>query len=146
MEWNEFIDMVSQPAQDACSEYGLPWQVPVAQAAIESCWGESVSGINNYLGRKWGGEGTYTECDTQEYEDGEVVDIVAKFQDYDDIAGCFHDWCVLMEEEPRYADVLAVWENTMDIKQFVDALAPVYATDPCYADKIWSTITACELV
>lgn len=146
MEWQDFINMVSEPAQEACSESGLPWQVPVAQSAIESSWGEDVSGVNNYLGRKWGGEGTYTECNTQECIEGEVIDTVAKFQDYDDIAGCFKDWCVLVEEEPCYADALAVWNNTQSIEQFICAFAPIYATDPNYADKIWDTINACELI
>ena len=146
MEWQDFINMVSEPARNGCAKYGLPWQVPVAQAAIESGWGETVSGVNNFLGRKWNNKGTYTECNTQECINGETIDIVDKFQDYENIDDCFKDWCVLIEEEPRYANALTVWNNTTDIEQFVYALAPIYATDPVYADKIWNTINACELI
>lgn len=56
------------------------------------------------------------------------------------------DWCVLMTEEPAYADALAEWENTWSVEAFVMAMAPVYATDPDYADKIISTINANDLM
>lgn len=51
-----------------------------------------------------------------------------------------------MTEEPAYADALAEWENTWSVEAFIRAMAPVYATDPDYADKIISTINANNLM
>ena len=51
-----------------------------------------------------------------------------------------------MTEEPAYSEALSVWNNTWDIRQFVEAMAPVYATAPDYAGKIMATISANDLM
>ena len=142
MEAQEYLDMMSPAAKTICEKHGLPWQVVTVQGAMESGWGETVSGKLNFFGRKWGGWGTYTECPTWEVEEGVEVEIVARFQDYDTPEQAIEDWCILIEEEPCYAPALNVWKETSDIEEFVYALGPIYATDPEYANKIWCTILA----
>lgn len=146
MEADEFINFIGDAAGNICAEYNLPASVCIAQAAIESGWGKYCIGNYNYFGRKWNGWGNYTEQETQEYVNGEYETIIDKFQDYDSMEDAIKDWCVLMTEEPAYADALAEWENTWSVEAFVMAMVPVYATDPDYADKIISTINANDLM
>ena len=145
MEADEFINFIGDAAGRICADYNLPASVCIAQAAIESGWGRYCIGGYNYFGRKWGGEGNYIEKPTYEFVDGEYIQISDKFQDYDSLEDAIRDWCVLMTEEPAYAEALETWHRTWDVEAFIRAMAPVYATDPDYADKIIATIRANDL-
>lgn len=142
---DDFISMIGDTAGNVCAEYNLPASVCIAQAILESGWGKYCIGQYNYFGRKWNGWGNYVRQQTTEYYNGEYVTIYDKFQSYSSLEEAIQDWCVLMREEPCYAEALAVWEDTWDVDAFVRAMAPVYATDPDYADKIISTINANDL-
>lgn len=142
---DEFISLIGDTAGEVCAEYNLPASVCIAQAIIESGWGRYCIGQYNYFGRKWNGWGNYVRQQTTEYINGEYVTIYDKFQSYSSLEEAIADWCVLMRNEPLYAEALAVWEDTWDVEEFVRAMAPVYATDPNYADKIISTINANNL-
>lgn len=146
MEPEEFIESIGNEVGKICADYNLPASVCIAQAAIESGWGRYCIGGYNYFGRKWGGEGNYIEKPTYEFANGEYIQISDKFQDYDSLEDAIRDWCILMTEEPAYSEALSVWNNTWDIRQFVEAMAPVYATDPDYAGKIMATISANDLM
>ncbi len=143
MTADEFVEQIGNTAGMVCANYNLPASVCIAQAAIESEWGRYCIGNYNYFGRKWGGWGNYVEKSTQEYNpESGYYDTTAKFQDYDSLEDAIKDWCELMTEEPAYSEALETWHNTWDVEEFVRAMAPVYATDPDYADKIISTIRA----
>jgi len=141
----EFIGWLAPAAMNKSAFFKLPASVLIAQGILESGWGTSIIGEYNLFGRKWGGWGNYIEVSTQEYIDGEYVDTVAKFQDYDSLYQACDDWCVLISQDEKYDYPYGIWNATHDIEQFVSALADVYATDPDYADKILSTIKANEL-
>lgn len=141
----EFIDWLEPSAQEQCKPYDLPPSVVIAQGALESGWGKYVIGNYNFFGRKWNGEGPYIEVPTQEWNGSAYVTETDKFQDYPDLLHAIDDWCILITQEPAYANAWGVWCNTHDVEQFVNALGPVYATDPDYADKVISTIRANEL-
>lgn len=142
---DEFIDFIGDTAGNVCAEYNLPASVCIAQAILESGWGRYCIGQFNYFGRKWNGWGNYVRQQTTEYINGEYVTIYDKFQSYESIEEAIRDWCVLITEEPAYADALAEWQSNWNVEDFVYALAPVYATDPDYAHKIIATINANNL-
>lgn len=142
---DEFIDFIGDTAGRICAKYNLPASVCIAQAILESGWGRYCIGQFNYFGRKWNGWGNYVRQQTTEYENGEYVTIYDKFQSYESLEDAIRDWCVLIKEEPAYAEALAVWENGWCVEDFVWALAPVYATDPDYARKIIATMEANDL-
>lgn len=142
---DEFIDFIGDTAGNVCAEYNLPASVCIAQAILESGWGRYCIGQFNYFGRKWNGWGNYVRQQTTEYINGEYVTIYDKFQSYESLEEAIRDWCVLITEEPAYADALAEWQSNWNVEDFVYALAPVYATDPDYAHKIIATITANNL-
>lgn len=144
---SEFISFIGNTAGMICADYNLPASVCIAQSAIESGWGKYCIGNYNYFGRKYNGEGDYVEKNTQEWASGVgYYDTTAKFQSYDSLEDAIRDWCVLMTEKPAYSEALDTWHNTWDVEEFVRAMAPVYATDPDYADKILSTIRANDLM
>lgn len=142
---DEFIDFIGDTAGNVCAEYNLPASVCIAQAILESGWGRYCIGQFNYFGRKWNGWGNYVRQQTTEYINGEYVTIYDKFQSYESLEEAIRDWCVLITEEPAYADALAEWQSNWNVEDFVYALAPVYATDPDYAHKIIATINANNL-
>lgn len=142
---DEFIDFIGDTAGKVCAKYNLPASVCIAQAILESGWGRYCIGQFNYFGRKWNGWGNYVRQQTTEYINGEYVTIYDKFQSYESLEEAIRDWCILITEEPAYADALAEWRSRWVIEDFVYVLAPVYATDPNYADKIVATIEANDL-
>lgn len=142
---DEFIDFIGDTAGRICAKYNLPASVCIAQAILESGWGRYCIGQFNYFGRKWNGWGNYVRQQTTEYENGEYVTIYDKFQSYESLEDAIRDWCVLITEEPAYAEALAVWEYDWCVEDFVWTLAPVYATDPDYASKIIATMEANDL-
>lgn len=150
---DEFLAWIVKPAQEVCSQYDLPYQVCVAQGAIESQWGKYGIGNGgfNLFGRKWGGEGDYVELETQECYDGVWQTITAKFQSYASLEDAIKDWCELMlwvkedGELGPYTVVAWQYQQDHDVETFVRGSGPIYATDPEYADKILQTIRACEL-
>ena len=142
---DEFIEYIGNTAGEVCARYNLPASVCIAQAILESGWGKYCIGDYNYFGRKWNGWGEFVVQKTQEYLSGEYISMYDKFQSYDCLEDAIEDWCVLMTEEPAYEDALKTWHDTWDVEEFVEALAPVYATDPEYADKIERTINANDL-
>lgn len=142
---DEFIDFIGDTAGRICAKYNLPASVCIAQAILESGWGRYCIGQFNYFGRKWNGWGNYVRQQTTEYVNGEYVTIYDKFQSYESLEEAIRDWCILITEEPAYADALAEWRSRWVVEDFVYVLAPVYATDPNYADKIVATIEANDL-
>lgn len=139
----EFIAWLAPKAQIVCRQYELPVSVCIAQGALESGWGKYTIGQFNIFGRKWNGVGNYLEVETTEFADGQWQTIVAKFQDYANLADAVEDWCFLITEEPVYAPCLAYRK---DVDAFVAILGPIYATDPEYATKVLSTIAGNHLV
>lgn len=142
MEPDEFFAWLVPAVVSVCKQYGVLPSVCMAQAAIESGWGEYIIGEFNLFGRKWGGWGNYIEKETEEYYDGEWQTITAKFQDYSSLEEAVQDYCILLTEEPVYAEVLPCRD---ELELYVQKLASVYATDPGYGDSILSTIRANDL-
>ena len=146
MTAEEFIEWLGEAARVQCKPYDLPASVVIAQGALESGWGKYTIGEFNFFGRKWGGWGNYIEVPTQEWDGEQYITITAKFQDYESLLQAIDDWCILITQEPCYAEAWGIWCKTKDVAQFVAALGPVYATDPNYADNVMSTIRANDLL
>lgn len=155
----EFIEWLKPAAEAQCACYGLPASVLIAQGAIESGWGAYKIGEFNIFGRKavdgdksisvwtkeYGNESAYDQDEQHVYLGNNWWNIVADFKDYDNLLQACDDWCILMTQEKAYAEAVGVWYETKDIEQFVNLMAPVYATGPTYAADILSTIRANEL-
>jgi flagellum-specific peptidoglycan hydrolase FlgJ len=102
MEPSEFFQKLAPVVIPIAKKYGLPPSIALAQAAIESGWGEYTIGQHNYFGRKWGGWGKYIELPTEEEIDGKRITIKDKFQDYDSLDQAIEDYYVLLTQDPKY--------------------------------------------
>jgi flagellar protein FlgJ len=126
---------------------GVPARFILAQAALESGWGQreirDANGLPSYnlfgikAGAGW--TGRTVEVVTTEYENGTAKKVVEKFRAYNNYGEAFRDWARLMKSNPRYAPVLA----QADAQGFASGLQRAgYATDPDYATKLARTIEA----
>lgn len=138
----EFISELWPHAQKAGLQLGVPAETLVAQAALESGWGQRmIRGADgtasfNLFGIKaqsnW--QGDKIQVSTLEYRDGIAQRERANFRSYDSLAGAFDDYVAFLKEQPRYQQALNSRGNS---EQFLQKLQQAgYATDPNYADKI----------
>lgn len=128
---------VIEAAQAAQRATGILASVSLAQWALESGWGQRCTGKWNYFGVKAGRGQTGTMCWTHEVVGGRSVPVQAVFRDYDSLEDAFLQHAELLTH-PQYAAGQQVKANLI---AFVQAIGPVYATDPNYSAKILDLIT-----
>jgi flagellar protein FlgJ len=140
-----FVAQLSGPARIASLQSGIPHQLIVAQAALESGWGKreipTAEGTPSYnlfgikAGSSW--DGPVTEITTTEFEHGVAKKIKARFRVYSSYVEAIGDYVKLLTNNPRYANVAAARSP----EQAAHALQQAgYATDPHYAKKLVSVI------
>lgn len=138
----EFARDIWPHAQRAASRLNVAPEALLAQAALETGWGEHVmprddgaSSLNLFgikAGIGWNGDSVTRP--TVEYADGVARRERASFRAYPDLGAAFDDYIELIAGSPRYA---AVRDSGADGHGFARALQDAgYATDPLYADKI----------
>ncbi|MDR0219305.1 MAG: flagellar assembly peptidoglycan hydrolase FlgJ [Enterobacteriaceae bacterium] len=145
MNSSNFVSMLSVPAQIASQKSGIPHLLIIAQAALESGWGQrqiltedgklshNLFGIK--AGKNW--QGPITNIMTTEYIEGEPKKMRDSFRVYGSYLEAMTDYVKLLTENPRYAKVAA----STTAEQGAHSLqAAGYATDPGYAQKLVSLI------
>ncbi len=137
MKPQEFISKIAMAAQYAAQQTGVPASISIAQAALESGWGESglTKAGNNLFGIKadsrWRGE-TLT-LDTKEFLKGQWVVVPAKWRKYSSWQASIDDHAAFLKCNLRYLPCF----ECVTPDAFARALAKAgYATDPIYADKV----------
>lgn len=136
-----FLAKLDAPAQAASRKTGVPAELILAQAALETGWGKheipTADGGNSHnlfgikAGSRWQGE--TTDITTTEYVNGRAVKQVDRFRVYDSFEEAFTDYARLIGDNPRYAGVV----TAPDAASAARALQTGgYATDPAYADKL----------
>jgi len=138
----DFVRQLAPYAQKAAEKLGVSVRAVLAQAALETQWGQHLpthsngNTSNNLFGMKagqsWGGE--KVSVPTLEFEGGVAVHRRAQFRSYDNPGESFDDYAQLIADNPRYAKALNHGE---DVVGFARGLVNGgYATDPSYAQKI----------
>lgn len=133
------------PAQQAARDSGLPHQLIVAQAALESGWGareiKTAHGApsHNLFGIKAdaGWQGESTQITTTEWVDGVMQKVKAKFRVYASYGDALRDYTRLLTENPRYRRVMQARTPEQAARSLQSS---GYATDPHYADKLINII------
>ena len=135
MTREEFLRQATAAARVSSKNSGLLPGVTVAQAALESAWGNSELSrqANNYFGIKAHGKHAVLEMPTTEVINGVAQKVTARFASYRNMAECFACRDQLISRGAVYADARAHGRNA---ELFVRALASHWATDPNYAEKI----------
>lgn len=137
----QFVESLLPEAQTAAHKLNTRPEFIVAQAALETGWGQHVmhtgNGANshNLFGIKadahW--QGKTIGIESLEIEQGVARQITSQFKVYPDYEAAFKDYANLIGEHDRYQSVL----GSQDIKAFTAGLAEGgYATDPEYGAKI----------
>jgi len=138
----EFLSALWPVASDAAANMDIEPEALLAQAALESGWGQHVmqrrngESSHNLFGiksdRRWDGE--KVQVNTLEYKDGIAMKTRANFRAYASFEESFSDYVNFVQSNPRYADALRV---SGDAKAYLKELQQAgYATDPKYAEKI----------
>jgi flagellar protein FlgJ len=140
-----FVQRVQPLANEAGARMGVAPDTLIAQAALETGWGQhlpvSDNGASsaNLFGIKAGSSwhsGTAT-ASTVEYVEGTATTTAAKFRAYDSTQTSARDLVSLVSGSPRYAAALGAGDDT---GAYAAALQQGgYATDPDYVKKMVAT-------
>jgi flagellar protein FlgJ len=140
---SDFITKLLPAAKQAGEQLGVDPRHLLAQAALETNWGQAVPrdaggrSSNNLFGVKAGSNAAgapAVSARTVEYENGALVSRVDQFRAYDSSSASFQDYVSLLRGNSRYAAALNTGSDT---QAFASALQQGgYASDPNYARKI----------
>ncbi len=145
-----FVQTLWPHAQQAAEHLGVEPRALLAQAALETGWGQGVTrhadGRNSHnvfnikATADWQGE--RVRVTTTEYENGEAMQRTAEFRAYGSYAEAFADYARVLQQ-PRYAEARREGANAV---AFGHALARAgYATDPAYGRKLASVLNGYTL-
>ncbi|TAA40334.1 flagellar assembly peptidoglycan hydrolase FlgJ [Corallincola spongiicola] len=141
-----FVDSVMPYAKKAADALGTSPAVLIAQAALETGWGQKAirrgdgSSSNNLFNikadQRW--QGDSVSVNTLEYEQDLPVQRRAAFRAYDSVAESFNDFVDFLKKSSRYQPAIA---EAKDSANFLHNLQQAgYATDPRYADKVLNVL------
>ncbi|MCT3342981.1 muramidase, partial [Lactobacillus johnsonii] len=140
----EFLDKAIPAATTASSKYGTYTSVMLAQATVESAWGQSglaQEPNNNLFGIKGSYNGQSVNMNTGEYGNGGYYTTNAGFRKYPSYTESFEDnGALLRNQMGNYYS--GTWvENSNNYAQATqNGLQGKYATDPNYAKTLNSVI------
>ncbi len=164
MHKQDFIAMASPAAHVSSLASELPKGVTVAQAAVESEWGEKAPG-HNYFGITGHGDLPDIPLETHEcltdaqltaeLQSGRVLKVIGtgtlipgsvkkrylvvrNFGAWSTMAANFAARDHMISTYPKYAPAYLAWINDHDIDAYVRAFAKFWASDSNYADTILS--------
>lgn len=132
-----FIQKISRGAVEGMRKYGILPSVTMAQAILESGWGESglTEVSNNLFGIKAGSSwsGPVVAYPTKEYVNGQYVNVTADFRAYESLDASMEDHGAFLAGLSRYANIIGV----KDFREVCRLLQEDgYATAPNYADSL----------
>lgn len=142
----EFLNKAIPAATTASSKYGTYTSVMLAQATVESAWGQSglaQEPNNNLFGIKGSYNGQSVNMNTGEYGNGGYYTTNAGFRKYPSYTESFEDnGSLLRNQMGNYYS--GTWvENSSNYAQATqNGLQGKYATDPNYAKTLNSVIAA----
>lgn len=147
-----FIDAIAASAQQVAHENDLYSSVMIAQALLESSYGNSqlsAAPYYNLFGVKGSAEEQSVSFVTDEYIDENWVSTTEPFRVYDSYTAAFQDHANVLTHTLRadgsYQYEEAWKSRTTDYTQATAALTGRYATDPAYAEKLNWLIAAYQL-
>ncbi|MDF2449400.1 MAG: uncharacterized protein K0R26_1904 [Bacteroidota bacterium] len=148
MKQQEFFAKYAPYAIDTHVKYGVPASITLAQAALESGWGESsltknafnFFGIKDHPNDEWHAE-NYTAY-TKEWNGSAYYSLPQPFRKYKTPQGSFNDHALFLIKNKRYAGLFndtnyVNWAN--ELKQYG------YATDPSYSSKLINMVKTYNL-
>lgn len=139
-----FIKKIGPIAKQVDKSYDLLPSITIAQACLESNYGQSTLSkkYNNLFGVKGTNPNTSAVLTTKEYVKGKWVNVKARFQIYDSYEASIRAHARLFQNgttwnHKQYKHVLAAKNYKQQAKALVQ---DGYATDPNYATKLTNLI------
>ncbi|AAP95805.1 integrating conjugative element protein [[Haemophilus] ducreyi] len=133
----EFIQQAMPIAKAIEEKWGVPAEVVIAQAALESGWGKHVKG-NAYFGIKGKGSQGSINFGTHEVINGKKISINDNFASYGGFGDAANGYGEFLNKNKRYREAFKHKDNPVE---FAKAIARAgYATDPDYANKLTKII------
>ncbi|EAG1697185.1 GW domain-containing glycosaminoglycan-binding protein [Listeria monocytogenes] len=144
-----FLNELSPRAQEIQAEHGILTSITLAQAILESNWGQSdlAQQGNNLFGVKGKAPQPMVNMTTKEFVDGNWIEIKANFRKY-------KDWNESLEAHAELFLKGTSWNKDKyngvieadDYKKAAEELQTAgYATDPDYAEKLINIIEKYDL-
>lgn len=129
----DFINQVKDGAQESQQKYGILASLTIAQAILESGWGQHVI-ANNLFGIKANGyTGPCVTVNTKEFVNGQYVNTTSSFRSYPTLAASVEDHGSFLASNPRYSNIL----HFVDYQKVCELIQQDgYATDPTYANQL----------
>jgi len=135
-----FVDTFMQSAYETSIETGIPWEIIMGQAALESAWGKSTltTKYYNFFGIKAPPGKATPPLPTKECSNGSCNLTTATFRWYASASESFQDHARLMLSSARYRPAL---QYQKDPSRYIEAIWRAgYATDPEYPSKVMSAV------
>jgi flagellar protein FlgJ len=142
----EFVNRMMPSIQRAASTLGINPAGMLAQAALETGWGQRMpraadgSPSHNLFGIKAGEEwtGARAIADSMEVINGVATPRRTTFRAYASVEESVNDFANLLKNSPRYRDVIAAGGNA---GAYIAAMGKSgYATDPEYGNKLYQIL------
>lgn len=144
-----FINKIGPIAKSVDKSYDLLPSITVAQACLESNYGQSALAqkYNNLFGVKGTNPNTSAILSTQEYVKGKRINVKARFQIYDSYEASIRAHAELFQKGTswngkQYRHVVTARNYQNQARALVQ---DGYATDPNYADKLINLIKQFDL-
>ena len=147
----QFVVEWFESAKQAAKVSGIPYEVIIAQAALETGWGKKqIKTTDNQLSYNYFGikassswRDNSTRLTTQEFLNNNKVKIQDDFRVYNSKQHAITDYLNLLTKNPRYRAVV----NAPDARTAAKALQDAnYATDPNYSEKLIQIINRIETI
>ncbi len=138
-----FVEDLAPAARRTAERLGVAPEALVAQAALETGWGQHVirdsegrssHNLFNIKAQSADWQGDTVRVPTLEYREGIPQREMADFRAYDSLEASLNDYAELLEGNPRYRRALEVGDDPQAFARELEAAG--YATDPGYAEKI----------
>jgi LysM repeat protein len=149
---NAYIEQLASHAQSIAGPNNLYASVMIAQAVIESGWGQSglsQSPYHNLFGIKGSYNGETVYMNTQEYLNGQWVTMKEPFRKYPSFTESFQDNANTLKNvslQPGVYYYSGAWKsNTSSYRDATEWLTGRYATAPNYASALNSVIESYDL-
>jgi peptidoglycan hydrolase FlgJ len=147
-----FVKKLEPYAEQAASQLGVSSDTLIAQAALETGWGQHIPASGNgatsfnlfgiKAGSGWNGEAV--DARTTEYSAGAAHSVSQPFRAYGSVQQSVDDYVSLLRGSSRYQQALGTGAN---VSAFADALARGgYATDPAYVQKLQATVASVRVL
>jgi flagellum-specific peptidoglycan hydrolase FlgJ len=136
-----FFAALLPAALESERKYGVPAEVTLAQAALESGWAKSPIGGYNIFGIKGSGPAGSVKLGTVEYGNQATKARFAKYHNFYEAIGEHGK----VYNNGSYKKGMAQYAKDKNPQKFIDNIAKIYATTPGYGATLKSMISKYKL-